>query len=558
MIVPPLWLIVCLSSWCLPSRGLPEEDEFFVLSELSISNMDQLLMLDMDGDGARDLVRVSETSVLVHLMRSTGTFSVSADCELPFDGERTAWQLVDTDSDGTHEVLLLSPNQGQQLTEYHVSEKTFVKRAVLLEEAQAVLPRGVHRVPFARDIDEDGKADIVIPTATGFRIHRSGPGHAPQPPIEIDCDVKVEHTVGAPQRVDGRFRQEVRIPWFTVRDVDGDGLNDLVAETDDAAHFYIATPEIRQTPTWTLDLKDPEADAAVGVLGVDLDNLLGTLDDSLSWAVDDLDGEAPNDLLLHRDGVFRVFLGGSLGAIQRTPDQLLKVSGNVMHSLMRNVTGSSLTDLQVIRGPRISLGEVVRRLLVPGALDFDVYTYANEAGTLSKRPAKRSRLRLEIPSILSFMNRDDGEQDETPPPARRLRLNRAGEPSAIVDVFEGTLAIYADAVPDDLPPSVLDRVVSTQPDDLLETFLLRDLDQMKDGATRTISLEELLDTEFTSGGALRKATVGREPVYSRTLPCAEVTSLAVLDLDSDGLDDVMFTGLNSDQQTLAWILVARP
>lgn len=553
MIALPLALLLCMASWFLPDEGEP-----FVLSELSISATDQLQMLDMDGDGAKDLVRVGGSSVLVHLMRRTGTFSVSADCELPFDKERTAWQLVDADSDGTHEVLLLSPNQGQQLIEYHVSEKAFVKRAVLLEEAHAVLPRGVHRVPFARDIDEDGRADIVIPTATGFRIHRSGPEHAGQPPIEIDCNVEVEHTLGAPQRVDGRFRQELRIPWFTVRDVNGDGLNDLVAETDHAAHFYIATPEIRQTPTWTLDLKEGEVDASVGVLGVDLDNLLGTLDDNLSWAVDDLDGEAPNDLLLHRDGVFRVFLGGSMGSIQRTPDQLLKVSGNVMHSLLRDVTGSSLSDLQVIRGPRISLGEVVRRLLVPGALDFDVYTYANEAGTFSKRPAKRSRLRLEIPSILSFMNRDDDEEEEAPPPARRLRLKSDSEPTAIVDILEGTLAIYADAVPADLPPSVLDRVVSTRPDDLLETFLLRDLDQMEDDATRTVSLEDLLDTEFTSGGALRKATAGRSPVYSRALSCTEVTSIAVLDLDSDGLDDVMFTGLNADQQTFAWILVARP
>jgi len=332
-----------------------------------------------------------------------------------------------------------------------------------------------------------------------------------------------------------------------------------VAESDDAVQFYLAQPEFQSEPTWRLGLEMEGAASATDAFGIDFENLLGTLDDGLTWRVQDLDGVAPNDLVLHADGVFRVFLDGSEGNIERTPDQLLKVSGNVMHYLLRDVTGDGSPELQVIRGPKITLGQVLRRLVIPGALDFDIYSYRNTEGTFSKAPSRRSRLRLEIPGLLSLADDEEGESESsTTAPAKRLHMTTTGEASGIVDVVDGELRIFTDAVPDGLPPSIEDRVVSTRPDDLLETFLLRDMDSMEDGSTRTISLEELMKIDFSSGNALRAATIGKEPVFRANLDCSEPTSLRILDLDGDGLSDITLSGSTSHGHRMAWLVVARP
>jgi hypothetical protein len=540
----------------VPADGDTAPPAPFTVSSMVIDPDEHLQMLDMDGDGALDFVRVSLSGVSVHLMRATGAYPAEPDVVLDWDAGRIGWQLADIDSDGQFEVLVLS--DARQLSVHRLTDGSLSEGAVLLENARAALPRGIHRVPFARDIDEDGLADMVIPAPGGYRIYRMRDDGSLSAPIQLAVEVDVGHRLGNAERVDGRFRQSVRIPWFSLRDIDGDGLQDLVAESDDAVQFYLAQPEFAPEPTWTLDLELETDRSRADAFGIDFDNLLGTIDDGLTWRVQDLDGVAPNDLVLHADGVFRVYLGGSIGNIDRTPDQLLKVSGNVMHYLLRDVTDDGRLELQVIRGPKISVGQVLRRLVIPGALDFDIYTYDNKAGAFSTHPSRRSRLRLEIPGLISLADREDEASDQEPAPARRLRLTVGGETSGIVDVVDGEFLVFADAVPDNLPPSIEDRIVSTRPDDLLETFLLRDMDSMKDGSTRTITLEELMQMDFTSGDALRAATTGRQPAFSEQIGCLDVKSLRVIDLDGNGLGDVTLTGKTEDGDRMAWIAVAHP
>ena len=88
--------------------------------------------------------------------------------------------------------------------------------------------------------------------------------------------------------------------------------------------------------------------------------------------------------------------------------------------------------------------------------------------------------------------------------------------------------------------------------------IVKYLDSMENGSTRTISLEDLMEIDFSSGSALRAATVGMDPVFSTNLGCGEPTSLRVLDLNADGLSDVTLTGTPEDGATTAWLLVARP
>jgi hypothetical protein len=559
----PLIVLAMIALAQIAQTGVARSDKAdFVLSEVKLNGEEHLQMLDINGDGALDFVRVGSNGLSVHLMRPTGAYPEEPDATVEWNAPRIGWQVADIDSDNKSELLLLT--NAQTLTVHRLIDGSFAEGVVLLENSKAALPRGVHRISFAQDIDEDGLADIVIPGPDGYRIYRMSSRDKLDAPIQLACQVDVDQRFGNPSRVDGRFQQSVRIPWFKLRDINGDGMQDLVAESSDVVQFYLAQPGFLSEATWKIPLGPQEAGTMADAFGIDFDNLLGTLDDGLTWRVENLDGVAPHDIVLHADGVFRIFLNGSEGDINRTPDQLLKVSGNVMHYLLRDVAGDERPELQVIRGPKITMGQVLRRLVIPGVLDFDIYSYDNSDGTFSKSPSRRSRLRLEIPGLLSFAaDVRDESQHGSSAPAKRLRLTATGEPTGIVDFVDDDtesprLSVYANAVPDDLPPSIEDRIVSTRPDDLLETFLLRDMDTMQDGSTRTISLETLVAIDFSSGDALRAATVGEQPIFQADLDCLELTSLRVLDLDGNGLSDITLTGKTSDSNHSAWLFVARP
>ena len=165
----------------------------FVLSEVKLDGEEHLQMLDMNGDGALDFVRVGRSGLSIHLMKPTGTYPPEPDATIEWSSPRIGWQVADIDSDKKHELLLLT--DAQKLTVHRLSEGSFTEGVTLLENAKAALPRGVHRVPFAQDIDEDGLADIVIPGAGGYRIYRMPSRDKLEAPIQLACEVGCRPTL---------------------------------------------------------------------------------------------------------------------------------------------------------------------------------------------------------------------------------------------------------------------------------------------------------------------------------------------------------------------------
>jgi len=166
-----------------PIAATSGDQAAFILSAVELDGERHLQMLDMNGDGALDFVQVGYSGVAVHLMQPSGTYPGEPDATLDWDGSHIGWQLADIDSDGHHELLLLT--DARELTVHRLKNESFTDGVVLLENAKAALPRGVHRVPFARDIDSDGLADIVIPAANGYDIYRMRDNDLLDSPIRL-------------------------------------------------------------------------------------------------------------------------------------------------------------------------------------------------------------------------------------------------------------------------------------------------------------------------------------------------------------------------------------
>jgi len=547
--------------------GAPAASSYLVSDPLT-----RLALRDLDGDGRKDLIAVAPEGLSWRRLRDDGTFPAVDDGLLAWPSSTVGWTVADLDADGRTEVVLLIDG-ARIATVGPDKEGALVLSPDVIPDAQGFLPRGIRRVNFVRDVDGDGRLDLVIPGNGRFLIRlRQEQGWAPALPVAFQASVSIE--LGDPGRLDARFAQDVQIPWFTLQDVDGDGRTDLVSETEKVAQFHLARPALPEKPTWTLDLGALAATVPKPER-FDLDDLLSNVEVPVNWRVADLDGEAPNDFVIQKGGTISVYRNGSVGPKLEAPDQVLKASGNVLYFLLRDVNQDKLPDLQLLRGDQLSIGEVLRLLVVPGSLDFDVFSYINEGGQFARKPSVTTTLSLRIPAVLGFLD-DFKEMRELyktrrEVPAQAAGLESDGARDDVVDVLPGAvpegggaagpgaLGVWKRAVPEGFQPGGLSELKKFGPDELLEQYALSRLDALSDGGTLSIGMEDIQKLVMvTPGYDLRQATGDRAPDARWPLPFpADGATLRIEDIDGDGRDDVVVMGKDADQRQQVQFFVTR-
>jgi len=507
---------------------------------------------DVDGDGRRDLLSIDLAGVALRRLRADGTFPAADDSTLAWPADTVGWSLADLEGDGRTELLLLV--EGRRVLAVRAgADGVLAAGEPLLEQPGGFLPRGIRRVNFVRDVDGDGRPDLVLPGNGRFLIHLNRAGGL-QPAIPVSFRAEIGLELGDPARLDGRFAQDVQIPWFQLLDVDGDGDTDLVSQTGDQVQVHLAAPDLPQQPSWSLDLVALRAELPAREK-VDLDNLLGNIEPQINWRTADLDGAPPHDLVLQTGGTFRVYAGGSTGPLLDQPTQVLKASGNVLYFLLRDTDADGRPELQLLRAGTVSLGDALRLLIVPGSLDFDVFSYRDVWGSpeaergevFARRPTARMTVALRIPALLGFLDDVEELQDQYEKrlevPAVNACLHDDGAFDDVVDVQGDALAFWNAAVPDGFGTGLVARLKSFDADDLLEAYVARELDSLGDGGRKEISLEDIRNLLDTPGWDLRQAVAGRQPdaTLALAVPGADAR-LRVEDLDGDGRSDLVIIG----------------
>jgi hypothetical protein len=534
--------------------GGPVGSRYAVLDEHT-----RLALRDLTGDGRKDLLIVDPVGLALRRLDAEGRYPEVGESRIGWPSDTVGWNLADLDGDGVQEIVLLVDGT-RVVAARPDGDGALALGPALFENVAGFLPRGVRRINFVRDVDGDGRQDVVVPSAGRYHIHfqRDEGWSAPLP---VAFQASIELSVGDPRRLDGRLGEEVSIPWFTMQDVDGDGRLDLVSETSDEVQFHLARPGLSDQPTWTLDLAALAAEMPRPAR-VDLDDLLANVELPVNWRVADLDGEPPHDLVLQQAGKISLYRNGSTGPTLDRPDQVLKASGNVLYFLLRDVDGDGRADLQLLRAETISLGDAVRLLVVPGSLDFDVFSYRNEGGAFARKPTTRTTLALRIPALLGFLDDVERMRDtyETrlEVPALPAALDGDGAADDVVDVLGDDVAVWKDRVPRGHSAEGLERLSGFDPDELLELYALRRLDELSDGATLSVELEDIEKLLVTPGWDLRQA-VGKAPPDARwTLPFPGAgAKLLVDDLDGDGRSDVVVMGRDAEQRRWVQFFVTR-
>jgi hypothetical protein len=516
-------------------------DDGPVVSVLSLpGDSSRLAVRDANGDSRLDLIQVDSEGFGYRFMLEDGSYPIDFDAYLAWPASNLAWDISDLDGDGAHEVITLTAEG--EVRSWKPGPSGEFGDGRLHISARSYLPNGINRMYFVRDVDGNGLADLALPAAGRFHIHLQEPGGGWKPSFELEYAADITYLMGDPDGLEGEFGQTLRIPWFEMDDIDGNGTIDLVSVSDERADFHLALPELSSTPSWSLDLMPASQGGARNRREFDLDDLLSNFDLGVRWQIQEIDGKAPRDLLVQEGRTIKVYHGGSVTGVSPSADQVLKVSGNLVQFLVHDVTGSKLPDLQLFRAEKIGVDRAIRWLVLPGNLEFELFTYENTDGMFSRKPTRRNTVALKIPRLLTLLEDLDGIETEfqrqSEIPARTLDLDGDGKSDDVLDITDQKIRFYRGCAPElDESLSIL-RAGSGGAS--MEEFLLEDFEQMPDGESKTIDLGGYADWSFYPWESIRESTRGIEPFSESPIsPPGATYNIQVVDLTGNGRQDVV-------------------
>ncbi|MCY4264527.1 MAG: VCBS repeat-containing protein, partial [Gammaproteobacteria bacterium] len=506
------------------------------------ANAVQLIVADTNDDNLQDLISVSDQTLRIYFQNVDGFDFQNQFAELTFKHKAVGWDLSRGYGNGIAIVALLDGNLAQA---WHITDGKFSEPEVIQSGLPGFITKGVNRLHFSRDINNDGLEDLVIPGAGVINLLIKIADGSYQPPLGISSEMRLRTEIDI-NRFNRSSGQSVRIPVIELRDVNGDSANDLISRTAERLDVFIAnpggSPYLPRRPSYSLNIAAVEDRLGeFDIDNLDFSNLTGVLALTHEEILDDVNGDGIDDLLLREGGKVSLFRGNSRGMDLETPQQVLRSGGNVLSTFLHDEDGDGLKDLWLWRVEAISVGDIFVWMALSGSIGIEAFVYPNQGEGFSRRPTRKITVELRFPSVIRLASAYEDLSDEV-----EILENAAGPLTTTAILDDNLDSIELLALVDDQVQIFFDAVRS-EPE---QAEFLGALGYTRQRDNYTIDIREIIENASVDNAKVLEQVDGRQPDLTLTInDTVSAGDLFATRLNNDNVDDVfVFTHYDASQR----------
>jgi len=495
----------------------------------------QVLAVDVNNDGSKELLAVTETTLQLYTLQN-GKFNFQeefASLELP--GSAIGWDISPGYGDTAENLSIVALIDGQRVLRWDFTEQGLSEPTVLIEGLNGYHTRGMHRLRFSRDVNDDGVDDLIIPGAGELELYIRNPDQSYQPRIRVRTQVRLQTNLNS-SRLERRVGQNITIPLMALRDVNGDGRSDLISRTDQQLDVFLASidsdNQFSPDPSYSIDIAEIEERLGDFDLDrLDFSNLTGILSITHEELLEDVNNDGVDDLILREGGKVSLFAGTATGMNLEQPSQVLRSGGNVLSVFLYDEDGDGLKDLWLWRVETVSVSDVFLWLALSGDVAVEAFIYPNNGQNFARRPTRKITVELAFPSALRLASsamgiaREAREFAEQPtPPNAIANIDSDTSQQDFLMLLDNQLQVFL---------NVIEPVTRTDP-------FLDGLNYSREQDNYRIDVREIIENVAINGGPELAAAQSRSPDLSLDIAADSIEKdIIPVELNGDNLDDLL-------------------
>lgn len=511
---------------------------------------DRFIPIDINRDGLIDIVTSHQAKIAIYFQQTKQTpFNFSnPDIQFELPGRSVGWDL-DWYSDNstaavtTNNIQIVAIVDGKEVIGWPIVDQQLGEPKTHLSGLSGNLPLGAYPLHFVRDINNDNRNDYIIPGSDHHQLFLQTANGKFEGGIHIRSNFWIQSELSLDNSLTEDVGQSVRIPEFRIRDVNNDGVKDLISQARNQLDVFLSNEQgsYNTEPSYTFDASEIEERLGQPDLdNLDFSNLSAMARYGYDISLDDVTGDKVEDLIIREAGKISVFAGTTTGMDFSRPRQILRSSGNVLGAALMDEDGDGLKDLFITRIEDISLGKAFVWLALSGSVDLESYIYKNRGEKFANRPHRKVTITITFPSLfksISLIN-DAQENAESADIKLTSRSNINGGENDLLILGEEGVNIHLD---------VLEAATNS------EDYFLGLIEDIREQDEFVIDLNELLNNISVEGRQHINATKGNEPAVflsfeNQLSEVANGSALFSLDLNSDDQDDIiLFNERNEDE-----------
>jgi len=415
-------IIGIVIGWLTSSIAIAEDLSFSKQQFMLPAESERIVVADLNDDGLNDLVVVIGEILRVYFHQEKGFDFVNGYDEINFSNASIGWDLS-TNYSEDRKIAIVALVNGTDVLAWHVEANVIQEPIVVKSGLPGFLNKGINRLFFSRDINGDGKEDLIIPGAGNLNLFIANDEDY-EPGFTVKSNNRVRTTLQS-NGLERQIGQGVRIPFMELRDINNDGLDDLISRTDEKLEVFIANESsssyFPNTSSYSLNITEIEERLGdFDIDNLDFSNLTGVVAITHEEILDDVNGDKIDDLLLREGGKVSLFEGTSSGMELENPKQVLRSGGNVLSAFLYDENEDNLKDLWLWRVEPISVGDVFIWLALSGSVAIEAFVYPNNGERFARRPTRKITVTLRFPSVIRLAT---SFQELT----REARENQEGE-----------------------------------------------------------------------------------------------------------------------------------